>query len=276
MMEFKVHRSLLGCALALALGACTGKPSLPKYASVETATRPSSTENFAALVPDADVVYFPVESVSHGGRSDPAALLLDALRKTGAPISIAWDLIPASQQPLLDELQSTQGGRREELIAQLELSGTGRAREFCRSVLRAPENSAIRSIAIAAAPDLTGRLRSGEALPPEEAAALPRGFRAPAGDFEAFAERLGPARAGAGDINAVYRAHLFAEQFAADRVAQHFASGGGGKLLVFLSQSDLEPGRGVPFFVSQKANVRQLVLGSDRLTNRRTKLLTGL
>ena len=264
------------CAVVLAIVGCTGKPPLPKYASVEGSARPSSAENFAALVPEADVVYFPIESASHGGRSDPAAMLLEALRKTGAPIAIAWDLIDGSQQPVLDQLQSAPGAARDELIAQLELGGTGRAREFARSVFRAPENAAIRHIALAAAPALVAKVRAGETLVPDEQTQLPHGFRAPSGDFEAFVERVTPARAAGGDITAIYRAHLFAEQFAAEAIARHFASGAGGKLLVFLSQSDLEPGRGVPFFVTQKAQVRQLVLGSDRQANRRGKLLTGL
>jgi hypothetical protein len=263
-------------ALVSALAGCTGKPPLPKYASVEGSAGRSSTENFAALVPDADVVYFPIESASHGGRSDPAAMLLDALRRTGAPIAVAWDLVDATQQPLLDQLQTTQGAPRDELVAQLELGGTGRAREFSRSVLRAPENTAIRHIALAAAPPLVAKVRAGETLGPDEQSQLPRGFRAPAGDFEAFGERLAAARASGGDITALYREHLLVEQFAAEAIARHFASNAGGKLLVFLSQSDLEPGRGVPFFVTQKAQVRQLVLGSDRQANRRGKLLTRL
>ena len=269
---------LLACgAAALAiLTACAGKPPLPKYASVESGARGSSTENFAALVPDADVVYFPVESASHGGRSDPAARLLEALRQTGAPLAIGWDLISSAQQPVLDQLQGAEATKREELIAQLELEGTGRAREFCRSVLRAPESAQLRHIALGAAPATVAKMRAGGALDPDEQAQVPRGFRTPAGDFEAFGESVSSARAGTGDLTALYRAHLFTEQHAAEKIAGHFGANAGSKLLVFLRQSDLEPGRGVPFFVTQRVQVRQLVLGSDRLANRRGKLLTDV
>jgi len=247
---------------------------LPKYASVEAAARQSSSENFAALVPNADVVYFPVESASHGGRSDPAALLLAALQKTGAPIAVAWDIIDVSQQPLLDELQGAQGAARESLIGRLELDGTGRAREYCRSVLRSPASAAIRHLAIAPPPALNAKVRAGEELNGDEQGEVPRGFRTPAGEMEAFTERLAGTRTAAGiDVTGLYREHLFAEQFAAERIARHFQSGGAGKLLVFLRQSDLEPGRGVPYFVPQKVQLRQLVFGSDR-TRGGTKLLT--
>ena len=271
-MRSQLSLGIVGCAVALAVAGCAGKPPLPKYASVETAARTSSSENFAALVPEADVVYFPVESASHGGRSDPAAQLLAALQQTGAPIAIAWDIIDVSQQPLLDQLAGAQGGARESLIAQLNLEGTGRAREYCRSVLRAAQPPALRHLAIAAPPALSEKVRSGEMLSVDEQAQVPRGFRAPPGELERFTDRLGAARAATADVTGLYRAHLFAEQFAAQRIAAHFQSGAGGKLLVFLRASDLQPGRGVPYFVPQKVQLRQLVFGSDR--GAAAKLLT--
>ncbi len=267
--------SAVAAAVAVFAG-CAGKPALPKYASVEAAARPSSAENFAALVPEADVVYFPVESASHGGRSDPAAQLLAALQKSGGPLAAAWDIIDVSQQPLLDQLQGAQGSAREELLGRLELDGTGRAREYCRSVLRAPESAAIRHLAIAPAATLAEKVRGGAVLSEEEQAEVPRGFRAPVGEMEAFTQRIASARGAAeGDVAALYREHLFAEQFAAERIARHFQGGGGGKLLVFLRQSDLEPGRGIPYFVPQKVQLRQLVFGSNR-SRPGTKLLTDL
>jgi uncharacterized iron-regulated protein len=259
-------------AVVLAVVGCAGKPPLPKYASVENAARTSSEENFAALVPEADVVYFPVESASHGGRSDPAAQLLAALQQTGAPIAIAWDIIDASQQPLLDQLAAVQGAARENVIAQLNLEGTGRAREYCRSVLRSPQAAALRHLAIAAPVALVDKVRSAETLSPDEQAQVPRGFRAPPGELETFAEELGAARAATGDLTALYREHLLVEQFAAERIAAQFQSGAGGKLLVFLRASNLQPGRGVPYFVAQKVQLRQLVFGSDRGAG--AKLLT--
>ena len=264
---------LAASALAVALAGCAGKPPLPKYASVDSAARPSSTENFAALVPEADVIYFPVERASYAGRSDPAAQLLAALQQTGVPIAIAWDIIDASQQPLLDQLQSAQGSAREKLIAQLNLEGTGRAREYCRSVLREPPSASVRHLAIGAPLPVIEKVRIGETLSADEQAQVPRGFRAPAGELEAFTARVAGTRTAGGDVAGLYRAHLFTEQFAAERIAQHFQSGGGGKLLAFLRQSDLEPGRGVPYFVRQKVQLRQLVFGSER-GGPGTKLLT--
>lgn len=258
----RLLRSVAASVLALGLMSCASKPPLPKYASVEAAARSSSTENFAALVPEADVIYFPVDRASHGGRSDPAAQLLTALEQTGVPIAIAWHIIDASQQPLLDRLQTTEGAARENLIGQLNLEGTGRAREFCRSVLRASQGPAVRHLAIAPPSATMDKVRSGEPLSGEEQAQVPRGFRVPSGEFDAFTERLRTRRA-SDNLAGLYRAHLFAEQFAAEQIARHFQSGSGGKLLAFLREAELEPGRGVPFFVRQKVQLRQLVFGPE-------------
>ena len=262
-MNLRRARTLAGCVAALVIVSCASKPPLPKYASVESAARPSSAENFAALVPEADVIYFPVERASAGGRSDPAAQLLTALQQTGVPIAIAWHIIDASQQPLLDQLQTTQGAARESLIAQLNLEGTGRAREYARSVLRAPQPANVRHLAIAPPSVVTDKVRSGEPLSGDEQAQVPRGYRVPSGELEAFTDRLAATRA-SGDVAGLYRTHLFTEQFAAEMIARHFQSGGGGKLLAFLREAELEPGRGVPFFVRQKVQLRQLVFGSER------------
>ena len=258
---FVVAASVLGLALA----GCAGKPPLPKYASVDSAARPSSPDNFAALVPEADVVYFPVENASHGGRSDPAAQLLAALQQTGAPIMIAWDIVDVSQQPLLDQFATVSAGAREDLIAKLDLEGTGRTREFCRTILRSPRRGQCSPSRASARTRRSPRRISLGEVPAEQEQAVPRGFRAPAGDAEAFQDRFA-ATVPATPMLTPLIACISSQSNSQRRESRTIScqANQSGKLLVFLSQSDLEPGRGVPFFVTQKVNVRQLVLGSDR------------
>jgi hypothetical protein len=72
-----------------------------------------------------------------------------------------------------------------------------------------------------------------------------------------------------------YRAYLGSQQFVAEKIVGYFRSAGmKGKLLVFLRASDLEAGLGVPRYVAQKLQVRQLVLDSSGTAPDRTKLLT--
>ena len=95
----------------------SGKPPLPKHASIERAGSPAASTDYRAVLEQADIIYFPEERAASAGKSEPAALLLDAVQQSGKAYGIAWDLIEASQQPLLDELQASAGAAREELVA---------------------------------------------------------------------------------------------------------------------------------------------------------------
>ena len=270
--------------LALVAGACgflscAGKPALPKRASIETAGVGASDHNFEALVANADIIYFPSERAASAGRSEPAARLLEALQRTAVPYAVAWDVIDASQQPAVDALAAQSGGVRERSIRGLELTGTGRAREHARAVLRDPQVTALRHLAIGFPQAIAAKVRTGEPLTPEEQQQISARFQPPAGGLEAFTARLSTTeRASEADVAAAYRAHLLRQQFAAEKIIQHFQgpAAGGSKLLVFLPQGDLVTGQGVPFYVSQKLQLRQLVLGPDAGTAGREKLLTGL
>jgi hypothetical protein len=80
------------CLVALSLLSSCGffshPPPLPRRAAVEPG---GSEEKFAALVHDADIIYFPSESVALHSRSEAAWKLLETLRGRGAPFAIGWD-----------------------------------------------------------------------------------------------------------------------------------------------------------------------------------------
>ena len=64
------------------------QPPLPRRAAIEPA---GSEEKFAALIQDADIIYFPNESVALHSRSDAAWKILDALRGRGGSFAIGSD-----------------------------------------------------------------------------------------------------------------------------------------------------------------------------------------
>ena len=281
----RASRAALACARAiclvslLATQGCTifsSKPPLPKRASIEHGAQPTAETDYAALVGQADIIYFPRERAASGARSEPAALLLEALQQPGQPFAIAWDVIDATQQPLLDQLPGAAERIRENAIGQLEPAGSGRAREHCRAVLRDPRFTQTRHFALGLPRALIAKFRASENLTPEEQQQLPNGFTPPAGGFEALAERLASARgvhhrAAAG----IYRAQLASQQYAAEQIVRYFRSGAAsGRLLVFLRGEDLAAGAGVPYYVAQKINVRQLVLDSNATRGAPAQLLT--
>src|SRR4051812_48583318 len=274
-----VRRGWLLISFAL-VGGCAffnGHPPLPKHASIEREPAPSEATDFAALVAEADVIYFPSGRAASGGRSEPAARLLDAMRQAGVPFAIGWDLIEAGQQPLLDELRTKSGAARDELIARLDLAGTGRSREHCRSVLRDSRIATVPQLALRCPESIRAKLEGTDRLTADEQKQLAEGYSPPAGGLEEYAERLSSNR-GMSEraLAGSYRAQLATQQFIADKIVGYCRSAGTtGKLLVFLRESDLEAGGGVPRYVLQKLKVRQLVLDSSSATPTRPRLLTA-
>ncbi|MFN2508682.1 MAG: ChaN family lipoprotein [Chthoniobacterales bacterium] len=232
--------------------------------------------NFAALVITAEIIYFPGERAASGARSEPAALLLDALQQNGTAFAIAWHLIEAAEQPVLDQLPGKTNGAREELIAQIDPAGSGRAREHCRAVLRHGGLAGIRHLALGCPERLLAKLSSAGRLRPDEEKELPNGFAPPPDGFEAHAERHSAAGEETRRTLTSYRAEVIRQQYAAERIVRHFRAGGEGKLLVFLPSADLAAGHGVPYYVSQKIQLRQLVFDSAPSRNDAPRLLTTL
>lgn len=257
--------------LILQFSGCASKPALPKRAALEAAGSSDARPDYAATVAAADIVYFPAERAASGARSEPAALLLDAFEASGTPFAIAWDIISADQQPLLDELASQQAAAVDNGIARLEIAGTGRAREHCRAVLRETQRAGIRHLALRL-PPRAGTTGAADGRAEEQAAMH---FRSPANGLETFAERMTAAESLSGrDVAAAYRARVTSQQFASAQIVRFFQTRGVPKLLVFMQTSDLESSDGVPFYVAQKVQLRQVVLGSNEPRSSAARLLT--
>lgn len=109
-------------------------PALPQHAAIETKATPLADARFAALVQNADIIYFPTELLGPGISSEPAAKLMDALESSGNSFAIGWDFIAAEEQPLLDQWANDQIST-EGLFSRLHLSGTEREHEQDRALL---------------------------------------------------------------------------------------------------------------------------------------------
>jgi hypothetical protein len=79
-----------GCFLVSSCSFFSRQPPLPRRAAIEPT---GSGEKFGALVEEADIIYFPSESVALESRSEAAWKLLGALRRTGGTMAIGWDLV---------------------------------------------------------------------------------------------------------------------------------------------------------------------------------------
>ena len=82
--------AFVGAALFLlpGCGYFSHQPPLPRRAAIEHS---GSEEKFATLIQDADIIYFPTESVALHSRSEAAWKLLDTLRGRGGSFAVGWD-----------------------------------------------------------------------------------------------------------------------------------------------------------------------------------------
>src|SRR5437763_11368138 len=262
-------RLLLSGACMIFCAGCSlfsNSAPLPKHASIEHAGAPAAATDYRALVEQADVIYFPQERAASGAKSEPAALLVEAVQQSGKPFAVAWDLIDATQQTLLDQLPP-EGAAREQAIRKLELSGTGRAREHCRAVLRA---AGLHALALQLPGAVSEKIAAGAPLTVDEQRLLPTGYTLPVGGYQAYAESSAN-RSGLNDraLAASYRAEVIRREFAAETIVRYFRGAAPEtKLIVFAKSADFGDDKGVPFYVAQKLNVRQLVLGREKSESR--------
>ena len=122
-------------------------PALPQHAAIETKGTPLADAKFAALVQNADIIYFPTELLGPGISSEPAAKLMDALEGSGSSFAIGWDFIAVEEQPLLDHWSNGEIST-EALFSRLHLSGTEREHEQDRALLVEAKKRRARSLAL--------------------------------------------------------------------------------------------------------------------------------
>jgi uncharacterized iron-regulated protein len=264
--------------LAALLASCAScaffyrQPALPKHAAIESRETPQADEKFAALVQNADIIYFPTELSGPASRSEPATKLVDALQRSGSSFAIGWDLIGGEEQALLDRWAKRQPSTGD-LISRLDLSGTAGEREECRVLLGETREWGVRVLALRCPAGLLAAARSEATLDAPARLEIPRGFNPPPGDFQRFAERFSAAGMNETGLRAAYKAELLAEEYAAERIVEHFRKHRDEKLLLFVQRRHLGGSRGVPYFVAQKIKARQLVLDSEPHRSSRSQLL---
>jgi hypothetical protein len=111
------------------------QPPLPSHSAIESAAIPAADAKFTALVQNADIIYFPSESLGTSGRFEAAWKLVEALHRDGGSFAVGWDTIGGEEQRLLDRWAKgkvTAG----EVVPQLPLQGSAREVEICRRFLR--------------------------------------------------------------------------------------------------------------------------------------------
>jgi hypothetical protein len=252
------------CLIVSLLCSCAGcnlashKPALPTQAAADPAN--DRVSDLTLAVQAAAVIYFPVEMIGAGSVEDSAAKIVQVLKNEGTRFSVAWQGV----EPDASE-QTSPGEPR--------WSYTGKLREQCKTVMR--ETITARQLYLGLPRTIRARLQSGSVLSNDEKKIIPRGYRTAANSLEDFAEQLAAVRGlDERDVENLYRTHVAAGQFAAEKIVLFMREHTGEKLLVFARRRDLTGECGLPAFVSQKLSVRQIVFDRDRLRSPQPRLVS--
>jgi hypothetical protein len=219
-------------------------PALPKPAAGEATNEGATNRMQAVLI--ADVIYFPVEMIA----ADDSTKLVQTLKSSGTSFALAWQGI---------ELENNDQTTRREP----RWSYTGQLRAQCKTLMLEAIDAP--QLYLGLPQSIRAKLQRGALLRGDEKNIVPRGYRTPSGSLEDFAEQLATMHGlGEQDVENLYRAHVVAAQFAAEKIVLFMRAHAGEKLLVLARRRELSGACGIPAFVSQKLKVRQITFDRER------------
>lgn len=249
-------------ALLLLLGAYAREPTAnPRVlAGVTPGILAGHNTGFWRALTRADVIYVG-EIHDKPGDHRFEARLIEALARHRVPFVVGWEMFDRSQQPALDAWQRGQLTRTQ-LFQQ-----TGFQRDWATyspwyaRILDETRRLGIRNLALNARPALAHKAGQGMQMTPAETAELPRGFSTDEGAFRNFTRMMG-AHPGM-DTNSLrrfFKAQSLWDETMASVILDFHAREPQTKVVVLTGRGHVEGGYGIPYFVSQKAPLEQLVL----------------
>ncbi|MBV9490501.1 MAG: ChaN family lipoprotein [Verrucomicrobia bacterium] len=255
---------LLLSAAWLALSACAHRPVKPVMLTGVTAS--SLTRQDAdpwRAVMGTRVMYV-------GELHDDAAhhafelRLVQALARAKVDFVVGWEMFDRYRQPSLDAWQRGQ-------LTQAQLfQRTGFERSWASyspwyaRILQETRRLRVENLALNAPPALAHKVAQGQALMPEERAALPKGFRVDPGAFRHFVQMMGGTRhpgVTESSLRRFFAAQSLWDQTMASAILEFCQDHPETKVVVLTGRGHVDGGYGIPYFVAQKApQLPQLIL----------------
>jgi uncharacterized iron-regulated protein len=175
--------------------------------------------------------------------------------------AIGWEMFDETQQSSIDAWASHQISL-EELMAKTGFQKRwGVYSPVYEQILRTTNKANVRNIALNAPDELARRIARGEPLTSEELAMLPSGFATDEGGYRNFVAMMGEhPGVEERDRRRYFEAQNAWDETMASRILEFKRRNPKLKLVVFTGRDHVSGGYGIPFYVSQKADLKQLVL----------------
>jgi uncharacterized iron-regulated protein len=251
----------LGAAFLL-LGACAQKPAQSRAPAVgvTSGTLAGADAGFPQALSQAEVIYVG-EIHDNPQHHAYEARLIETLARNRARFVVGWEMFDRSQQPALDAWQRGQLTQTQ-LFQQTGFQHAWAAYSpWYARILNETRRLGIRNLALNARPDLVRKVSRGIRLTPAENRELPRGFSTDEGAFRNFVRMIG-AHPGLtrNSLRRFFHAQSLWDQTMASVILDFHAREPQTKVVVLTGRGHVEGGYGIPYFVNQKAHLRQLVL----------------
>jgi uncharacterized iron-regulated protein len=239
----------------LCLGACALHP--------ETGRRNIPTDwdaQFWASLEKADVVYVG-ETHDNPAHHQYEMELVRELLKRGMRFAIGWEMFDETQQTAIDAWASRSISLKEMLAKTGFQQRWGVYSPVYERILQTAGDARVANIALNAAPELVQKVARGTPLSAGEQAMLPTGFVSNEEAYNNFLTMMGghPGMREA-DERRFFAAQNVWDQTMASRVLEFKRGNPGLKLVVLTGRGHVSGGYGIPFYVKQKSDLRQMVL----------------
>jgi uncharacterized iron-regulated protein len=242
--------SLVSCGLSIKSGHATQRRS--------AATNPD--EQFWRAVEKADVIYVG-ETHDDPAHHEYELKLIRGLLGRKVKFAVGWEMFDETQQSSIDAWASHKISLEELLVKTDFQKRWGIYSPVYEQILRITEKANVRNLALNAPPELVRKIAQAEPLTAEEIALLPSGFVADSGAYKNFVALIGehPGVAET-DLRRYFDAQNAWDQTMANRILEFKRRNPKVKLVVLTGRDHVFGGYGIPFYLRQKAHLKQLVL----------------
>jgi uncharacterized iron-regulated protein len=226
----------------------------------QTDAFPSSNEQFWQAVEKANVIYVGEthdDALDHQYELE----LVRGLLKRKTKFAIGWEMFDTTQQSAIDAWASHAVSFKEMISKTDFQKHWGLYSPVYEEILQIAGNANIPILALNAPPELTRRIARGEPLTAQERAMMPTGFVATEGGYKNFVAMMGNhPGSNKPDLRRFFAAQNTWDQTMASRILDFERRNPKVKLLVLTGRGHVSSGYGIPFYVKQKAQLKQLVV----------------
>jgi uncharacterized iron-regulated protein len=241
--------------LCLSLVSCASPPAMERRIVAADAN-----EQFWGAVEKADVVYVGETHDDPAHHEYERRLIRDLLRRK-VKFAVGWEMFDETQQEWIDAWASHKISLGQLLTKTDFQKRWGIYSPVYEEILRTTGKANVRNLALNAPGQLARKIARAEPLTADERAMLPSGFVADGGAYKNFVKLIGEhPGVNETDRRRYFDAQNLWDQTMASRILEFERRNPGVKLIVLTGRDHVSGGYGIPFYLRQKADLKQLVL----------------